>query len=214
VEHKSKLACLLLFCVFGFMVVGPAHASPGVRVAIEPSEVKDVSVGATFVVNVTVTDVNEVYGWQVNVTFSPQVLNVESTSEGPFMKQLNETVFMKKIENTRGYALISASFKPPYPASGASGNGLLCNITFSVKSSGSSSLHFDSDGTKLNTIVGGSVYRIPDLSTADGSFGNPSGGRLSGIPLEWIGGIVAVVAVSGIVVLMLLRRRKRPRLRR
>jgi len=214
VEHKPKLAFLLLICVFGSMAVNLAHASPGARVAIEPAEVKDISVGATFIVNVTVTDVNELYGWQVNVTFSPQVLNVESTSEGPFMKQLNDTFFMKKIENTGGYALISASFRPPYPASGGSGSGLLCSITFSVKSSGSSSLHFDLDGTKLNTIMGGSVYRIPDFSTVDGSFGNPIGGWLFGIPLEWIGGIVAVVALSGIVAFMLLRRRKRPGLTR
>lgn len=200
-----KLMSLILACTLMFVATEATQATPGV-VAIEPAEIKDISPGGTFTVNVTVTDVSEVYGWQVNITFNSQILNVENVTEGTFLKQFNKTVFMKTIDNTGGYVLLSSLFFP-VPEQGASGGGLLAQVNFTVKGSGSSSLHFEEDGTKLRTVIGDTVVQITDFSTTDASFRNAAGSLLEGIPLEYLA--VAVVVVIGGSSVFLLRRRKK-----
>jgi len=201
-KRNLKLMFLILACTLMFVATETTQANPGV-IAIEPAEIKDISPGGSFRVNVTVSDVSEVYGWQVNITFNPQILNVDNVTEGTFLKQVNQTVFMKTIDNTGGYVLLSATFFP-IPEQGASGSGLLTQIAFSVKGSGSSSLHFETDGTKLRKYIGDSVVPITDFSTTDASFRNAS----AGIPLEYlVVAVVVVVVIAGSSV-FLLRRRK------
>jgi hypothetical protein len=191
-----------------FACVDKTFASPA-TIAIQPAQVSNIASGGTFTVNVTVAEVNELYGWQINVTFNPQILNVESVAEGPFLKNINETIFGTNLKNTVGYAIVSAAFMPPYPSHGASGSGLLANVTFSVKGSGSTSLHFDATRTYLRSVVAGNVIPIPDVSATDGSFSNSAGGFQSGFPIEVIAGVAVVVVVVGVVGFYLWRRRKK-----
>ncbi len=208
-EKSLKLIFWVFVCIVMLATNGTAQASPdSATISIEPSEVLDVSPGGTFSINVTITGVSELFGWQINITFNPQILNVESMGEGPFLKQQNDTIFMRQSDNTVGYAFVSAIFNPPYPSYGASGSGLLGNITFSVKGSGSSSLHFGKN-TKLKTVIADNLVAITDFSTTDGSFRNAAGGLQLGIPIEFIAGAVVVVAVIGVSVFALLRRRKK-----
>lgn len=202
---------LILAIASVLSVTGSVNASPTAKLAIEPTEVRDIASGGTFNVTVTISDVVKLYGWQVNVTFNPRILNVADTVEGPFLKQVNDTIVMKKVDNNGGFLLYSSSFMPPYPAQGAAGSGLLMTATFTVKGDGASSLEFENRGTYLNTVTSGAVDRITDFTTTDGSFRNAAGG-VGGleIPLEWIAGIaVAVVAVGGASAFFLLRRRKK-----
>lgn len=198
----------LVFVLMLFACMDKTFALPA-TITIQPTQVKGIASGGTFTVNVTVADVNELYGWQINVTFNPQILNVESVAEGPFLKNINETIFGTNLKNTVGYAIVSALFMPPYPNHGASGSGLLANMTFSVKGSGSTSLHFDATRTYLRTVVSGSVAPILDVTAVDGSFSNSSGGFQSGLPVEVIAGVVVVVVVVGVIGLYLWRRRKK-----
>ena len=212
-ETKKKLALSFLVWLMVFIAARPAGATTA-RLTLEPSQVEDVATGTTFSVNVNIADVSELYGWQVNMTFNPQVLNVESVVEGPFLSQQNETVFIKKIENSGGFLGASAIFNVPYPEHGASGSGLLCTITFVVMSGGSSAIKFNTVGTKLNTIIGGNRVSITDFTTTDGAFGNPDSGGLGGFPLEYILVIVVVVVVAVGITFFLLRRRNRSQSRR
>jgi len=207
-ERKLKLMFLILACTLMFVAIEATQADSGV-IAIEPAEIKDISPGGTFTVNVTVAGVSEVYGWQVNITFNPQILNVENVTEGSFLKQSNKTVFMKTIHNTDGYVQLASTFYP-VPEHGASGSGLLAQVTFTVKGSGSSSLHFEEIGTKLRTVIDtDTVVNITDFSTTDASFRNAAGSLLlGGIPLEYIAGAVVVVVIGGFSVFLLRRRKK------
>jgi hypothetical protein len=208
-ELKKLFGCaFLVFVLMLFAGVDKTLASPA-TIAMQPAQVNNIASGGTFTVNVTVAEVSELYGWQINVTFNPQILNVERVAEGPFLKDINETIFGTNLKNTVGYAIVSAAFMPPYASHGASGSGLLANMTFSVKGSGSTSLHFDATRTYLRTVVSGSVAPILDVTTVDGSFANAAGGFQSGFPLEVIAGIVVVIVVVGVVGFYLWRRRKK-----
>jgi hypothetical protein len=207
----KKLKLLFLVCVLGCVAaaVKVATASPSAIIAIEPAEVLDVSAGETFKVNLTVTNVANLYGWQVNITFNPGVLNVASTDEGPFLKQVNETVVMKRVSNDGGFLLLSSSFTVPFPTQGATGSGLLATVTFTVTGQGASSLDFVK-GTKLNTVPPPyqTVLPITDFTSVGGSFRNAAGGSELGIPLEWIVAIVIVIVAVGASVFFITRRRK------
>jgi len=209
----KKLKLFFLVWTLGYMLTaaGVAIASPGAVIAIEPAEVLDVPVGETFKLNLTVTDVSNLYGWQVNITFNPSILNVASTEEGPFLKQVNETVVYKKTSNDGGFLLLTSTFTTPYPLQGATGSGLLATVTFTVTGQGASSLNFVK-GTKMNTVPPPyqTVLPITDFTSVGGSFRNAAEGSQFGIPLEWIVAIVIVVVVAvGASVFFITRRRKR-----
>jgi len=210
-ERNLKLMFIILACTLIFVATESTQASPGAKIAIEPAEVRDIPLGEKFSVNVTVKDATELYGWQANITFNPQILNVESVAEGSFLKLVNETVFLKKIDNTGGSVLLSSTFYPPFPEHGATGSGSLVQVTFTVKGSGASSLHFEKDGTKLRTVIGDSVGYITDFSTTDASFRNAAERlQLWGIPLEFIAGAVVVVIAIGVSAFLLRRRKEGP----
>lgn len=190
-------------------MIALVEASPETTVAIDPAEVKDLETGASFTVNVTITEASNIYGWQVNVTFSPGVLSVAGVAEGPFIKSVNTSAWAPpKIDNARGYVLVSSSLMPPYPLQGVSGNGILANITFTVKSGGSSTLHFDSKGTKLRRIAGVTVIPIENYATHDGKFSGTGGTGFPQIPLEIIAGAIVAVVVVGVAIAFYLRRRR------
>jgi len=202
--RSTFMVVALLFILTATELV---NASPAVKIAIEPSEVTDLESGATFTVNVTISDVVNLYGWQVNITFNPGILNVEETAEGPLLKQVNETIYVKKIDNDRGYVLASCSWMPPYPAQGVNGSGILMSITFTVKGSGVSSLSFVKAATKLNTVIASNRVPITDFTTDNGSFRNAAPGL--GIPLELVAGVIGVVGVGGVLAFFFMRRRRK-----
>lgn len=190
-------------------MIALVEASPETTVAIDPPEVKDLQTGASFTVDVTITEASNIYGWQVNVTFDPGVLSVAGVAEGPFLKSVNTTAWpTPKIDNEKGYVLASSSLMPPYPLQGVSGNGVLANITFTVKSGGSSTLHFDAKGTKLRTVTGVVVTPIENYAKHDGSFSGTGGMGFPQIPLEVIAAIVAVVVVGVASAFYFKRRRQ------
>lgn len=197
---------LVFVCMLTLIISEVTNASLTAKIAIEPAEVRDLQPGSTFNVNVTITDATNLYGWQVNITFNPNILDVNSTVEGPFLKQVKDTIFMKKIDNTAGYVLASATVMPPYPLQGANGSGVLLTINFVVKGFGVSPLRFVEYRTYLNTVIAGNIVKI-DFIMSEGSFRNAAGGLL-GIPLELVAGIV-VVAVGAVSGFFLIRRRRK-----
>jgi len=196
--------------MFVAAVIGKAWANPETTISISPSKVDSVATGQTFTVDVAIADVTNLYGWQINVTFNPSVLNANRISEGPFLKGVNETAWPKPvIDNAKGYIFASALLMPPYPPAGATGSGTLANITFSVKSGGSSALHLDPEKTYLRSVESGSGVIVPieGIVRQDGNYGG-GGGGITGVSWELIAGVVVVVVVVVVVGVFLLRRRR------
>ena len=120
---------------------------------IDPQQTAGLDVGDTFVVNVTVADVFDLYGWQFSLYYRGDVLNVTDVTEGPFLKthpETDETMFLTPIltdSYNATHGLIIASGTLVEVSGGVSGSGTLASIQFKVKESGSSTLHLT--GTKL-----------------------------------------------------------------
>jgi hypothetical protein len=138
-------------------------------------------VDETFTVNVTVEDCVNVYAVQVYISYDPEVLEVVSILEGPFLPSFGSTLLLfnetkEDLEATPPYAEVRFIDSLLGDVPGANGGGLLFNITFKVISDGSSRLHFveyvpqsGGDGTYFMDRNYNEIY--PELS--DAFYGTP-----------------------------------------
>lgn len=100
-----------------------------------------VAPGEEFNASVTISNVRWLYTYQIYVNFSPEILEVVRVIQGNFLRRSQYTTFWQpKWNNTKGEVQVWESLLSPDPES--SGSGELFKITFRVKKSGGSILHF------------------------------------------------------------------------
>jgi len=111
--------------------------------------------GSTFALAVEVSGVSDLYAFQFDISFDPQVLQLSSVSEGSFLPSVGTTFFIPgSIDNSSGIVSFNADTLVG-PGPGASGSGDLAEVTFAAITSGSSPLEFsnltllDSQGMDL-----------------------------------------------------------------
>ncbi len=177
---------LILICTtIGNMSVGTASVSSPPVMSIDPAT-STAAPGETFTINVTVADIAEndsLYGWEAEISFNPDIVNVTRVTSGPFLRDAAATygyttIFVKTIDNVNGSFKVGESIFPkfppddPYPPVGATGNGTLATITLTAKAEGSTLLHFEENQHKLFTIKLDNLIEITHDVT-DGLFEYP-----------------------------------------
>jgi hypothetical protein len=212
---RKNLCWLFLTTVFilSIAMANIGMASEQTVIRLEPHS-NTAEVGETFTVNITVTGITEeesLYGWECRkITFNPQIINAVNVTEGPFLKDTGySTNFLSKINNTTGtvkvYGLIS---ELPFPPTGASGSGTLATIIFKAVGQGQTDLEFGEEkNTELWTVItgtGGKQTTTWFAHTAENALFNNGGPP---IPLQYIAGIVVVVAVFTVAVFYFRRKR-------
>lgn len=211
-RKKVTLTMVTVVLTLYAAVVANGLASPTTSVAVDPLEVKDLQPGESFTVNLAVSEVvisespisNGLYGWSVNVTFNPTILNVANVTEGPFLQQAAETVPLPaRMDNTYGFAFAGAIIKPPFGLQGATGSGVLATLTFTVMGRGSTKLELKS--LKLRTVVAGQNWEMTNITTIEGQFVNETS-----FPIELIAGIAGAAVIGGTLVAFFYRRRRAP----
>jgi hypothetical protein len=103
---------------------------------ITPQNVKG-AVGQFITVNISISNVDDLYGWQIRLEWNPQILNFSSVSEGDFLKKQGRTFFSHKLNET-GYLILDCTLIGDLP--GVSGSGTLASVEFYVKKEGTSQL--------------------------------------------------------------------------
>jgi len=208
---RKNLLWMLLTTAFilNVAMVAVGMASPKPTISIVPKN-NSIKPGETFTVNVNVADIADdrsLYGWEVEITFNSRILNVLNVTEGTFLNVAGyETIWPEpRIDNTEGSIGFGSTFMPPYPPTGASGNGTLATIAIEVKSGGATDLHFEY--TLLETLVG-EVPRPFDEWEYDVVHGRFSYGAAGGVSLELVAGVVIVVAVCSFAAFYYMRRRR------
>lgn len=180
---KARPALFLILLVVGLVFLQSFHLqaqgqaiTPLVR--IDPPQTLSLDIGDNFTIYVWVNDASKVEAAQVQFTYDLTVLNVTDVEEGPFMKSAGATLVARNesvpISDTLGeVTYASAGFSLGTP----SGSGILCNVSFTVLSTGSVQFHlvpYDGSvpappGTYLVDI--NSNVAVPNLS--DGFYGSP-----------------------------------------
>jgi len=151
------ICCLLLFSV-GAFAAGPAMADA--IVSVGPAG--PVSVSDTFAVDVNILGVNDLAAFQLDLSFDPAVVQLNTVNEGAFLPSGGFTFFIPgSIDNVAGSSTFNADALLGFP--GVSGSGVLLEFDFQALAAGTSSLSLS------NVILQDSVQSIIDSSLANGS---------------------------------------------
>jgi hypothetical protein len=114
-----------------------AYAASSTTVSVSPSTIT-ASVGQNFTVNVTVSNVYDLYGWQFRLNWTAGLIEVVKVTEGPFLRLGGSTYFYWDVNATAGRMVADCTLLGNVP--GVSGSGTLATITFNVKGAGQSPL--------------------------------------------------------------------------
>lgn len=123
-------------------------------VSVNPGS-QTVTAGTDFTVDVNISGVSNLYGYQFDLSFNPSVLSAVSSSEGSFLAKAGSTFFIPGTnDNTHG--VVSATGDTLTGSSqGASGSGNLVVFTFDAIKSGFSAITIS--GTQFINSTFGSI---------------------------------------------------------
>lgn len=169
---KVVASASIIMFAFGVIlfIEGIGVASANATMAVDP-KVGGKAPSELYSVNITISEITELYAWQFNLTFNTPVLEAVSVVQGPFLKQAGNAMMPTPVlNNTAGYVWVGCS-RFPYDK-GANGSGVLATVVFRIKAEGKSSLHFSINETWAFTWDGSTLVGIP-YTAVDGIFSYP-----------------------------------------
>lgn len=174
---KTKILTLLLALVLAYSVIIQAEAQQA-TVQVIPASYTVPNVGATFDVNVTVQNVNDLFGFEFKLYYPNNILNGTSATQGLFLKAGGIQTFFVVNNFTDHYnathGVLNILCSRMGNVSGVNGSGTLATATFrSTSTNGPKILHLTdvklSDPTPAAisfTTADGEVTVIPEFLTA------------------------------------------------
>jgi hypothetical protein len=144
-----------------------AEESSTATIFTDPLTLQTTDLGQTFVVNINVSNVVDLYGWQAGITFNPEVLECTGFYEGEFLDRSGEpTLFMKHysdMNNTLGIVYYRGdTILGPVP--GIDGSGQLAYATFGSIGIGVSDFHL-TDVIFVNSHVEQIMFEVKESFT-------------------------------------------------
>jgi len=178
---EKKMSLIMLLLTFSLAATFPVKSTPITTIYVDP-EISYAGVGKTFTVNLTVAEVDDLWGWDFQIFYASTRLNGTLVEEGPFLKTVGDTFFWivnftDNYNTTHGYIFGFCHLTHVIP--GANGNGTLAAITFKSKAVGKSTIHIT--GTHLKKSTGEYVSH----ETRDGIVIIGKLGDLGSIPVGW-----------------------------
>lgn len=148
--RKDRLLYLILTVIFVIMLMRfdlVSFAAVETTVSVDPATSYGMP-GESFTVDIKVADVADLYGWEVNMSFDPSVVEVVNVTEGEFLKDQPEgTSGDSRIENEKGWATFSWLTVGKH--TGKYGSGQLATVEFLILAKGESVLNITGTGTYL-----------------------------------------------------------------
>ncbi len=126
-------------------------------------------VGNTIQINITVSNVQDLWSWDIaNLTFNPAMLNLTQVTEGPFLQQAGQTIFIWTSGSTQAFSkgYIPDMSDTLLSINSVNGSGVIATLTFTVLSLGTSQITFNQT-TLLNSQ--------PSQNLPPPQIGNPIG---------------------------------------
>jgi len=162
--HWRKGVAAVLLALLASLFVPYRAGAENTKLHVEPWSTKVWGTGESFAIDIKVTDVNGLYGWQTILHYNPNVLKATGIDEGSFLKTQGETLFNFTLNQTSGE--VTAFGTLIGNVSGVSGTGVLLTTTFEAKNLGNSALDLDDDENM--TILGDVHSHRIDRTVVDG----------------------------------------------
>jgi hypothetical protein len=118
--------------------VAQLSAAAKATAAFDPPSVST-RAGATFAVNVMLSNVENAFSVPLRLVYDPARLEVVNVSNGGFLDQGDQIVALSHREDTSAGVMECTALRPR-GSGGASGNGAVVTVTFLAKSAGISRL--------------------------------------------------------------------------
>jgi len=130
----AKIGCLLIVAAFLVTMtsVNLSYA-PGAVISMNPQTVV-ANPGDTFTISIDIESVVDCYAWEVEIAWEPELLELVSVTEGPFLAGAGPTFFASTVDQLFGTAMFGSTLFGPIP--GASGGGQLAYLEFLVQEAG------------------------------------------------------------------------------
>ena len=158
---KKLLVAIVLCFVLILTAAYSAYGQETPEIFVDPEE-STANVGATFTVNINISNAVGVAGWDIHVRFDPTILVVSGYASGGFLEQAGPTLSMVfDNKSNLGYVGLALTLSQ---LGSASGNGTLARITFKVLSPGTSAIHL------YDTILTDESNNEITHTTTDGLF--------------------------------------------
>ncbi len=148
-NRKNLLVLSIAILFIGSLaLISGAAASPNTIVYVSPPYIFDPTLipGTQFSVDIVVENVEDLRGYQFEMSFNPEVLHGASVEVGPFLGSAGGTVYELTglgFDNEAGKLhLTGALLWENDPVYCPDGNGVLATVTFEVVGYGGSSLKF------------------------------------------------------------------------
>lgn len=169
VKVRITLIVVLLFALLTSLTINHKAEAESATLSIEPQSTKIWGTGESFTVNVKVTGITGLYGWQIKLYYNPNVLNGTGIIEGPFLKTQGESFFDFTCDDEYNstHGLVTAFSTLVGEESAVNGTGVLLILTFKAKNIGNAILDLeetvlgDIDGNPMdNTVIDGVVQVV------------------------------------------------------
>jgi len=129
---------LLLLCTTSLVSLGRlvilSNAQQNPTVSVSPSSVT-FPVNQSFTINITLSDVSDLYGWYFQLNWNNSLLEFLNASEGPFLETGGTTFFDYSLDATDGNVIVYDTLTGSIP--GVNGAGTLATLTFEASNVGS-----------------------------------------------------------------------------
>lgn len=135
-SSSSLRIFLCTFLLFSILLTStcPVQSTSTTAISVSPSTVT-VNAGKNFSINVTISNVSDLYAWQFALSWNTSLLNLVNATEGPFLKSGgSNTYFNYNLNATAGNLIADCTLLGNVP--GVSGSGVLATTTFYVKNGG------------------------------------------------------------------------------
>jgi len=141
------LLTLLIIGFVGALQYKEVAANPTAKLKVVPQLIKDLGVGAEFIINATIEDVENLYGFEIEFTWNPTILTcvsykakvpVETYPEGVLHQPVLKV--KEQLNNTEGSYFVAYSSQAPAPS--FNGSGVIFTLKFRVLGYGTSLLSF------------------------------------------------------------------------
>ena len=152
---------------FGILLFLTGMSAAHAPIVSVTTDAQNYSVGASVAVDVSVSNISDLYGFQFDLNFSPAVLSALSSSEGTFLPTGGSTFFINGTnDNVAG--TVSATADTLIGAiPGVSGSGSLAKFLFTAVGQGSSGISLANVqllDSSLNPISANSVNATVSVS--------------------------------------------------
>ena len=165
---KSVPVVLLLGLVLSFSAL---RASAVPVLSLQPSS-QVVQPGQSFSLDVDISNAAELFSFQFDLAFDPNVLSATSITEGPFLPSGGSTFFIPGTIDNSGGTITTTDDSLIGAISGVTGNGTLATVSFQAFALGTSPITLsnvillDSNLADITSnTVDGTVTVVPEPAT-------------------------------------------------